>query len=239
MHLTLLESERSFSRTPEWAFASMLSHAAIVVLALGLADGGRLLSTPESQAKPLFLPPPDRMDVESRQTEIFQWGRPGGLLDGGVELTGPGDGGRVGGHSYGPHRHGERSATQGEVPFGPPALLSDSVFSLVEVDEVVERFEDSAAPVYPEELAALGTEGQVRATYVVDADGRVDMTTIRVLNSDHPRFTESVRVALGEMRFRPAKKAGKTVRQLVEQRFNFRLSASLQLPKLQLPKQIS
>jgi hypothetical protein len=64
----------------------------------------------------------------------------------------------------------------------------------------------------------------VQATYVVDATGRVDTTTIQVLQSDNPRFTESVRTALGEMRFRPAKKGGRTVRQLVEQRFNFRIA---------------
>jgi TonB family protein len=99
---------------------------------------------------------------------------------------------------------------------------------------MVERFEETAAPVYPSDLAALGTEGQVQTTYVVDASGRVDTTTIRVVQSDDPRFTESVRTALREMQFRPAKKAGKTVRQLVEQRFNFRIA-----PAPQMSKQIS
>jgi hypothetical protein len=45
------------------------------------------------------------------------------------------------------------------------------------------------------------------------------------MQSDDPRFTESVRVALGETRFRPAQRAGKPVRQLVQQRFRFKLSA--------------
>jgi TonB family protein len=89
---------------------------------------------------------------------------------------------------------------------------------------MVERYESSAAPVYPPELSARGTEGQVEATYVVDTTGRVDTTTIRVTQSDDPRFTESVRVALGETRFRPAKRAGKAVRQLVQQRFRFKLA---------------
>ena len=55
----------------------------------------------------------------------------------------------------------------------------------------------------------------------MDTTGRVDMETIQVMSSDDPRFTESVRTALGLMLFRPAKKAGKTVRQLVEQKFRF------------------
>jgi hypothetical protein len=33
-----------------------------------------------------------------------------------------------------------------------------------------------------------------------------------------------VRTALGEARFRPAKRLGKTVRQLVQQRFSFKLA---------------
>jgi hypothetical protein len=47
--------------------------------------------------------------------------------------------------------------------------------------------------------------------------------------SDDPRFTESVRVALGQMKFRPAKRAGKTVRQLVEQKFRFKIVPASQL----------
>jgi hypothetical protein len=33
------------------------------------------------------------------------------------------------------------------------------------------------------------------------------------------------------MRFRPAKKGGKTVRQLVEQRFNFRIAPTVEVGK--------
>jgi TonB family protein len=234
MRLTLLESDHSFFQTAECAFASTLLHAGLVVLALGATGDGRQLPTDEREAKAFFLLPPDRMDVQSRQTEVFQLGRPGGYLMDGLQLTGAGDGDRVGGRAYGRPRRGQRSSVQGEVPFGPPAFLSDTAFSVLEVDEMVERFEESAAPVYPSDLAALGTEGQVQTTYVVDATGRVDTTTIRVVQSDDPRFTESVLTALREMQFRPAKKAGKTVRQLVEQRFNFRIA-----PTAQMSKQIS
>jgi TonB family protein len=98
------------------------------------------------------------------------------------------------------------------------------VFSVLEVDEMVERYAWSAAPVYPSELIALGTEGAVRTVYVVDTLGRVDTMTIEVLQSDDSLFTESVRTALGQMRFRPAKRAGKPVRQRVEQKFRFRIA---------------
>jgi hypothetical protein len=62
----------------------------------------------------------------------------------------------------------------------------------------------------------------------------VDTTTIQVTRSDDPRFTESVLTALGGMRFRPAKRGGKTVRQLVQQQFRFRI-----IPESQVARQIS
>src|SRR6266853_777163 len=73
-------------------------------------------------------------------------------------------------------------------------------------------------------LSARGVDGLVAATYVVDTTGRVDTMTIKVMQSDDPRFTESVRTALGQAAFRPAKRAGTSVRQLVQQRFRFKLA---------------
>jgi len=110
------------------------------------------------------------------------------------------------------------------VPFGPPARLPlDSIFSVLQVDRSVERHPWSAAPEYPQELAALGTQGVVRTVYVVDTTGTVDTASIQVLYSDDPHFTASVMNALGRMRFRPATKGGRPVRQLVEQQFRFRI----------------
>jgi hypothetical protein len=62
----------------------------------------------------------------------------------------------------------------------------------------------------------------------------VDTTTVVVTFSDDPRFTQSVRNALVLMRFRPAQRAGHSVRQLVEQRFRF-----LIMPPQQASKQVS
>jgi TonB family protein len=121
------------------------------------------------------------------------------------------------------------------LPVGPPSrFIPDTAFSVLEVDRIVERYESSAAPIYPRDLMAIGAEGLVDAIYVVDTAGRVDTTTIRVVHSDDPRFTESVRTALGQTRFRPALRAGKTVRQLVEQKFRFKI-----VPASQMAEQIS
>jgi TonB family protein len=235
MRLTLLESDRTLFQTAQGAFVSILVHAGLVWFALGVSEGGRQIPTDAREARVFFLLPPDRVDVRPRQSEILQWGKLGGDLEDGKLLTRPGEGWLIREPAYGARRRGGRSGARGELPFGPaPALIPDTAFSVLEVDKMVERHESSAAPIYPRDLLAIGVEGLVQAIYVVDTTGQVDTTTVEVVRSDDPRFTESVRTALGQMRFRPAKRAGKTVRQLVEQQFRFRI-----VPASQVTRQIS
>jgi TonB family protein len=135
--------------------------------------------------------------------------------------------------AYGARRQGKESGARAELPFGPTQeFVPDTAFSVLDVDETVERYEGSSAPIYPRDLLAVGAEGLVHTIYVVDTTGRVDTATIEVVSSDDPRFTESVRAALGAMLFHPAKRAGKTVRQLVEQQFRFQIAPSTHASKL-------
>ena len=232
MRLTLIESDHRLLATAECACASLMLHAGLVCLTVAVLESPRGLPADKREATPLFLVPPDRHESPpGGQTETFQRGRPGGYFADGSELDGAGSGSRPGGRPYGRLSPSERSSAVGLAPFGPPARLFDSVFTEVEVDQMVERYEESAAPMYPPSLSALGVEGHVRATFVVDPMGRVDMTSVWLLESDAPEFSESVRTALAGMRFRPARRAGKAVRQLVEQRFNFRIAPIGQLTR--------
>ena len=223
MHLTLLESDRSFFRTAECACVSILAHVGIIWYAVVATEGGRQMPTDEREARVFFLLPPDRVKAEERQLDVADWRKLGRDLANGPPAMGPPEGLQVRPRASGASR-GRRNGVKGNLPFGPTPFVPDTVFSVLQVDQMVERYESSAAPVYPEELRAKGVEGLVQTTYVVDTAGRVDTTTIRVTQSNDPRFTESVRTALGETRFRPARRAGKTVRQLVEQRFRFKIA---------------
>jgi TonB family protein len=232
---TPLESDRPFLQRAECALVSILAHAGLVWFGLGLTEGGRQIPSDEREARVFFLLPPDRVDVRSRQFDIIQLGQLGGDLEDGKWLAKPREGPIIRPPTYGARRQGGRSGARGELPFGPMSpFVPDTVFSVIEVDEIVQRYEGSAAPVYPRELLAIGAEGLVQAIYVVDTTGQVDTVTIQVVLSDDPRFTESVRTALGQMRFRPAKRAGKTVRQLVKQQFRFQI-----VPPSQMAEQIS
>jgi protein TonB len=224
MRLTLLESDRSFLHTAELVTLSIAMHVGLLGLAAVTATGTFRLPADERDARVLFLLPPDRGGEPERHAEVFLPGKPGSGLDEAGQLPGDGEGLRLVANASRSRRGGERAGARSEQPFGPAPFLAQRVYTALQVDQMVERYESSAAPVYPPALSAKGKEGAVEAEYVVDATGRVDTTTIRVMRSDHPLFTASVRVALAEARFRPAKRAGKAVRQLVQQRFRFKVA---------------
>jgi TonB family protein len=231
MHDTPSQSERSFLLSAECACASLVAHGAVLLVALILSAGGRRLPADEREARVFFLLPPDRMPSSSHQSDLIQWGRLGGDLSDGEDLLRGGEGRRISADDHGSRLWGRRSGARPELPFGPAErLVADSVFSVLEVDRMVERYDGSAAPAYPPELIAKGVQGMVQAIYVVDTTGRVDTTSIEVLASDHPQFTQSVREALDHMRFRPALRGGQPVRQRVQQKFRFQIQPTPELP---------
>ena len=96
-------------------------------------------------------------------------------------------------------------------------------FSEIEVDSAVTRDPDSAGPVYPVKLLALKVEGATLVQFVVDSTGRVDVSSAIILESTHPEFTQAVRDVLPHLKYQPARLGKRTVAQLVEQRFGFRI----------------
>jgi TonB family protein len=101
-------------------------------------------------------------------------------------------------------------------------VASLSVFTADQVDRKVAL--DSAKPFeipYPPSLFAAHTRGNVVAEFVVDAQGRVEPGTLGIVSSSHPLFADAVRRAVAAAVFRPALRAGKPVRQLVHQPFEF------------------
>jgi len=100
---------------------------------------------------------------------------------------------------------------------------ADSAYSEIEVDSVVARSADSAAPVYPPDLLAQRIEGSAQVQFVVDTTGIAEPNSFKVLSATQPEFAEAVRGALPLMRFRPAIFHSRKVRQLVEQSFTFKI----------------
>jgi TonB family protein len=108
----------------------------------------------------------------------------------------------------------------------PPIALGDSIMTEYMVDSAVVRYEDGAAPSYPESMLRRRIEGSVIVQYVVDTLGHADTLTFRVISATHADFARAVKTTLPQMRFRPAIMANRLVPQLVQQPFAFRIQDS-------------
>lgn len=100
----------------------------------------------------------------------------------------------------------------------------DSVLPLTMVEKAAVPRPGNPSPIYPAALRAAQVEGSVVARFIVDTMGRAEPGSIGFLAGTHPLFEEAVRQSLLRSRYLPAMVAGHAVRQLVEQRFEFKLA---------------
>jgi protein TonB len=92
-----------------------------------------------------------------------------------------------------------------------------------QVDKAVE-VSRKVDPRYPDALKSVGVQGNVVMRFIVGTDGRVEPGSIQAVSSPHKLFSDAVRSALLNTRYRPAEAGGQKVRQLVEQVFTFKLT---------------
>jgi TonB family protein len=123
---------------------------------------------------------------------------------------------------------GAKSSSDGDVASGSGSKgglgsgNSGRAYNESQVDRAV-QVTRPAVPRYPDALKSVSVQGEVIVQYIVDARGRVEPGSIKVLSEAHRLFAEAVRAALLNARYRPAEVAGQPVRQLVQQPFVFRL----------------
>ena len=111
----------------------------------------------------------------------------------------------------------------------PAVVDANATFLEFQVEQAAAQIPGRGAPKYPPSLREQGVTGQVIAQVVVDTTGRVDVRTFKVLESSHPLFSESVRNALAEARFRPAEVGGRKVKQLVQLPYTFNIGEPLRI----------
>jgi TonB family protein len=80
---------------------------------------------------------------------------------------------------------------------------------------------DNPAPEYPRDLERRRIEGRVVAEFLVDAQGRVDTRTLRIVSSTDERFNQAVRDVLPRLRFLPAEIEGLKTEDWVAMPFRF------------------
>ncbi|MDQ3951072.1 MAG: TonB family protein [Gemmatimonadota bacterium] len=119
-----------------------------------------------------------------------------------------------------------RSTSDGDVEGRSKGALGSGSSGRAYSENQVERAvvpTRAPAPRYPDALRSVSVQGEVIVQYIVDARGRVEPGSIKVLSAAHQLFADAVRRALLDARYRPAEVGGRPVRQLVEQPFIFKL----------------
>lgn len=231
---SLLESKAKRAPRVGGSLVSVASHGVLIALIVALTANAGVVTQEERVERTTFLPPtpppPPPPPVEHVPDDRVLVPAPKGMpsLVPPIEIpdviaapdllkpvTNLDDWKPVG--VRGGRADGDSSLTQ------PVRVNETSVFTASTVDRWVVMAPGSAGPSYPELLRASGIDGTVLAQFVVDTTGRADLSSLVILESAHPLFSEAVRRALPRTRFLPAEVGGRRVRQLVQQPFRFGL----------------
>ena len=108
----------------------------------------------------------------------------------------------------------------------PTMINPEQSYFEFQVSRQVQGVPGTGTMRYPDQLRTANVQGEVLVQFIVDANGRFEPGSFRVLKSSHELFTQAVRTAIGSMTFTPAELRGVKVKQLVQWPFNFTLSSS-------------
>lgn len=97
----------------------------------------------------------------------------------------------------------------------PKLAVGSDVYFATDVDSAVRPLRASPVPRFPNSERVAHERGLVSIAVVIDTTGRAEMDSYRLLNEPSPAFARAVHDAMPDMRFRPAFKNGRPVRQLV------------------------
>jgi TonB family protein len=226
----LLESNRRAFQFRQGAFVSVITHSLLISASVFATRDGPGAAIEEAQEKVTFLIPMNHTTSPPPTQESIQFVREGekagslGIEHKIIDQAATREAQVVG---KGKEEGKPEEITEASVP----NAVYDTVATAVDVDSVVTRFADSAAPAYPAKLLEAKVEGGAYVQFVVDTLGMADTASFRVISATHPEFAQSVREALPGMRFHPAILRSKKVPQLVEQPFMFKIVAPAALAK--------
>ena len=220
----LLESNTRGFQFRQGALVSLVAHSMLIAASVVATRGGPTVAIEEADEKVTFLVPMNRTTSPPPREESVRFVREGEKAGSGgfeekiVDKAATREAPVLG---LGAEEGKPEEVAEEQVP----NAVYDTVATAVDVDSMVTRFSDSAAPLYPAKLLEMKIEGGAYVQFVVDTTGLVDTTSFHVISSTHPEFAQSVREALPGMRFSPAILRSKKVRQLVEQPFMFKIVA--------------
>jgi TonB family protein len=224
----LLESNPRGFQFRQGALVSLVAHSILITASVMATAGGPAEAIDDAQERVTYLIPMNRTNSPPPREESVQFVKEGekagnsGYEEKIVDRAASREAPVVGSGK-------DEGKPKEEAEASVPNAIYDTVATAVDVDSIVTRFSDSAAPMYPPKLLDLKIEGGAYVQFVVDTMGLADTASFRVISATHPEFAQSVREALPGMRFHPAILRSRKVPQLVEQPFMFKI----QLPQKQ------
>ena len=196
----LFETQRAAVATE-----AMLEGASISALAHGLLIGGwlffsrdveRVRPEPSAVFTPVeYLIPKDRIAGMRPQRETVTWTTLSASLGEGFEAEAVKPDARDDARLEVVMPKGKTDDTDAAAKaeeIQKPIALGDSIMTELQVDSAVVRYEDGAAPPYPESMLRRRIEGSVIVQYVVDTLGKADTSTFRVIAATHADFARAV-----------------------------------------------
>jgi outer membrane biosynthesis protein TonB len=218
----LLESNTRGFQFRQGALVSLVTHSLLIGASIFATREGRTAAIEEAQEKVTFLVPMNHTTSPPPREESVQFLREGEKAGSGgfeekiVDKAATREAPVLG---KGKEEGKPEEVAEPEVP----NAVFDTIATAVDVDSMVTRYPDSAAPMYPPKLLEMKVEGGAYVQFVVDTLGLADTLSFRVISATHPEFAQSVRDALPGMRFHPAILRSRKVPQLVEQPFMFKI----------------
>jgi len=105
-------------------------------------------------------------------------------------------------------------------PFASTAEAQDKVYAIAELQSPpkLRSTADAGrfiAESYPEELKRRGQGGMVEVQFVVDEKGKVDPTSVEVLDATHSQLGEAAKKVAPRLEFQPGKAGGAAVKSKV------------------------
>ena len=90
------------------------------------------------------------------------------------------------------------------------AAMVDKRAELINREQIAKRLQQ----LYPPLLRDAGVTGKVTVQMVVGSDGRVDMSTVKIISTSHDAFADVTMQIMKDLRFSPAKMGSTSVRML-------------------------
>jgi protein TonB len=228
----LIESNRAAEKSSGQSIASVVIHAMVILGAVKATSGATDQLKPPGPDTPIVLlppttpshlPPPERGIPAKPRPPGFQVVTPPTEIPTEIPPVYPGQ-------RFDPR---DFTGTGFEGGFGtdptdgtkPVAIVDAEVFLAGEVDEAPVPMNENGTcnPRFPPVMLSAGIPGKVVVQYIVNTDGHVDSSSLRIVRSSHQAFEEPAREALLGCPFKPGRSHGRPVRVLVQQAIGFRV----------------